>query len=165
VGPRELSIVGLGPDQLAQRTTFTIASTSVDDVYEATNNDPFTAPVISADGDYFIILHGDCTDLGNGVVGEPESVGADCDDFFTITNTSGSTKTVSVEVDWHEDGPDPDLYIADDPFNNLIAGSFFAHPEAVEFDMAAGETVRMWINLYEDAGVDAVLQRVRVSGL
>jgi hypothetical protein len=163
-GAKELAIVGLGDDQLGQRTTFTVNSTSLDDSYEATNNDPATAPVINADGDYFIIVHGDCVDVGNGI-GEPDSPGADCDDFFTLTNPSASTATVSIVLDWFEGSADPDLYVTDETVSTLVAGSFFAHPEEVEFDMAPAEILKIWVNLYDNGGNPHVMLRVRVSGL
>lgn len=166
-GLKELSITNIGANQLAQRTTFTVNATTVDDSYEATNNDPFTAPVIAADGDYYVIVHGDChPDNVQTDPGLPHDPGDDCDDFFTITNASLADVDLSLSLTWMAPGSDIDMAIlnaaADDYVNtDGITGD---DPEVAEFTLAAGETVRVWINLYTPDVADN-MARLTVTGM
>ena len=87
IGSVELLLVNMGPGQVAQKTTFTSNSASLDDKTEP-NDDPLTAPT-AVNGDTYIILHGTCTD---GVVTDP---GDDCDDYFTVANATPAAPVVS----------------------------------------------------------------------
>lgn len=159
-GAVELLIANMGPDQIAQTTTFTANSAGFDDRYTPDNNDPFTGPPVT-NGDYYFILHGTCEDAGNGI-GEG---GANCDDFFTITNPSGSDASVTLEVGWFG-GADVDFYVVDDTFSSFIVLRFTTNnPELATITIPANTTYIIWINMYDPAGGTHSFSRLRVSGL
>ncbi|MSR06081.1 MAG: hypothetical protein EXR93_03285 [Gemmatimonadetes bacterium] len=160
-GAFPLIFSNIGANQFAQRTTFTVNSISLDDTYEAVNNDPTTSPLIAANGDYFVVLHGDCDE---GVATGPSD---DCDDFFTITNATGAPVSVRVRLDWHE-ASDVDLLWCDAPcgaFVGNFAGATGANPEVSTVSIPAATTWRLYLNLYDNGGDDFAFVKVNVTGL
>ncbi|MGH7606636.1 MAG: hypothetical protein ACREME_04785 [Gemmatimonadales bacterium] len=161
-GAKELRMTRLDAADLARRVTFT-ADTGVfafADPFDDVNNDPATAPVISADGDYFVVVSGNCVD---GVGG----AGSDCDDFFTITNSTGALLSVTVQLDWMN-ASDLDILWCNeacDAFVGNFDGATGDNPEASTVDIPAGTTWRLWINLFDPDGTPSEVVRVRVSGL
>ncbi len=171
-GAVDLLIDNMGPAQVAQKIPFTSSSASLDDKYEPANDDPTTAPV-AVNGDQFIILHGKCTD---GVFTDP---GDDCDDFFTITNSTGATITVTANIAWFfgpnllgtTQLPDIDLLWCNAACSAYVGnfnGATAANPEASTITVAAGITRRLYLNLYTGDKTmpgGGHIVRVRVSGL
>jgi hypothetical protein len=161
-GAKELRMTRLDAGDLARRGTFTSNSATLADQYDAVNNDPATAPVITANGDYFVVVSGACV---NGVGG----AGTDCDDFFKVTNSGGAPATITVNVAWLA-GPDIDGYGLDPTFDfctydDGCAAATGANPEQFEMTIPAGETWFIYINLWAPAGTTSTAARVRVSGL
>jgi hypothetical protein len=161
-GAKELRMTRLDAGDLARRGTFTSNSATLADQYDAVNNDPATAPVITANGDYFVVVSGACV---NGVGG----AGTDCDDFFKVTNSGGAPATITVNVAWLT-GPDIDAYGLDPTFDfctydDGCAAATGANPEQFEMTIPAGETWFIYINLWAPAGTTSTAARVRVSGL
>ena len=154
-GATELVITGIGPDEVAQRTTFTL--NRANDAYEATNNDPTTAPAITADGTYTVILRGNCV---NGVGG------ADCDDIFAITNTTGSPIAIDLGASWPTDA-DVDLFVCYDAVcsDGNFDGATGANPEALSDTIAPGDTYYVWLNLWAPEGTPFSIVELTVSGI
>jgi len=161
VGAKELRMTRMDAGDVARRLTFTSNSASLADPYDATNNNPATAPIITANGDYYIVLYGACAN-GAG--------GADCDDFFRITNNGGAAATVTVNVAWLA-GADIDVLLGSDPVGLVnfdcddgCVGATGADPENTSISVPAGATYYLWMNLFAASGASTVA-RVRVSGL
>lgn len=155
-----LLLTNMGPVQAALQGTFTSNTASFADPYDAVNDDPGTAPEITANGDYYVILSGSCV---NGVGG------ADCDDFFQITNSGGADVEVTVNIAWFT-GADVDGYGLDPTFDfctfdgGCVAATG-ANPEQFKMTVPAGETWFIYLNLWVTGGSASTLTRVRVSGL
>lgn len=156
-----LELTGMGPDQAAQNTTFTSNTASLADPYDGTNDDPSTAPSITANGDYFVILSGTCTD---GVVTDP---GDDCDDFFRVANPSGTdTLFAEVALDWFS-GSDADiLWCRNSGCTSVTTGggATTANPEVSIVKIPPGATWFLWINYFEPVDVTKDILRVGFSG-
>ena len=153
----------LDVSDLARRLTFTSPTASFADQYDGTNNDPTTAPVITANGDYFVVLSGACADGAGGA-------GTDCDDFFKIANNGGAPATVTINVAWIA-GPDIDVRLGSDPVGlvNLdcddgCGGATGVNPENTSLSVPAGATYYLWLNLFAASGASTVA-RIRVGGL
>lgn len=164
-GATELRMTRMDAADVARRLTFT-ADTGVfrfADQYDAVNNVPATAPVINANGDFFVVLSGGCV---NGVGG----AGTDCDDYFRITNTGGAAATVTVNGAWLA-GPDVDLYgLGLDPtdfctYDDGCAAATGANPEQFSMTIPAGQTWFIYANLWLPVGTASTVVRIRVSGL
>lgn len=165
-GVVDLLMTRIDAGQVAQKASFTSTTSRFDDPFEPTNNDPLTAPVIIANGDYFVVLHGACS-AGVG--------GTDCDDWFRIRNTGVSAATVTVNVAWFKQTPtdvDIDALLGSDPTGIVnfdcedgCTGATSANPEAASISVPAGATYYVWLNLFDPHGAAATLARVRVSGL
>jgi len=159
-GSVTLGIQNMGAAQLAQNGSFTSTTASFADHYDAVNDDPNTAPAITANGDYFVVLSGSCTNgVGTG----------DCDDFFKITNSGGAPATVTVNAAWFT-GADIDAYGLDPTFDFCTydggcAGATSANPERFTMTVPAGATWYIYLNLYATGGSTSSLARVRVTGL
>lgn len=148
----------MGADQAAQNAGLTSNTASLADPYDAVNDDPTTAPVITTNGDYFVIMHGTCTD------GVPTDPGDDCDDFFTITNAGAVNDTMTVRLDWF-DGADVDILwcnAACSGFVGNFSGATGANPESSTVSVPPGVTWRLWVNLFAP-GDPSTLVRVRVT--
>lgn len=163
-GSVELRLTRLDATDLARQLPFTADTGAflLADQYDAVNNDPTTAPVITANGDYFVVLSGGCANGGGGT---------DCDDWFKITNNGGATATVAINAAWLA-GPDIDILLGSDP--DLITafdcedgcgGATGANPENTSIDVPAGATYYLWLNLFSAGGAASTVARVRVSGL
>ena len=153
-----LGLTAMGTAQVAQNGTFTSNSALFADTYDAVNDNPATSPVITTNGDYYIVMHGTCTD------GAPTDPGDDCDDFFTITNAGGVPDTMTVRLDWF-DAADVDILwrnSGNTAFVGNFAGATGANPEASTVNVPAGATWRLWINLFAPGGASTVV-RVRVT--
>jgi hypothetical protein len=159
-GSVTLSVQNMGAAQVAQNATFTSATASFADHDDAVNDDPNTAPVITANGDYYVVLSGACN---NGVGG------ADCDDFFGVANSSGAPVTITVNTAWFT-AADIDAYGLDPTFDfctydgGCVAATG-ANPEAFSMTIPAGETWYIYLNLWVTGGSSSSLARVRVTGL
>jgi hypothetical protein len=164
-GPVELRLTRLDAADLARKVTFT-ADTGVfkfADQYDAVNDDPATAPAISANGDYFIVLSGVCTD---GVAGP----GEDCDDFFKVTNSTAAARSITVRADWITTS-DVDILWCKvatcSGAGNVVTGggATSSNPENSTVSIPAGATWYLWLNNFAGAGAASIVTRVRVSGL
>lgn len=159
-GATELRMTRLGADNRARGLTFT-ATDSLADRYDDVNNDPTTAPAITANGDYFITLYGGCSE---GVGG----AGTDCDDFFRVANPSPTdTLFARVDLDWLT-GADIDvLWCRNAGCTSVTAGggATTANPEVSNVKVPPGATWYLWLNLWEPEGSPAQVARVRFSGL
>jgi hypothetical protein len=163
--PVQLRMTRLGAGQEAQRSTFSSPNKAYADPYDAVNNDPNTAPLITANGDYFVVLHGGCLNgVGTG--------GADCDDWFQIRNTGATPATVTVNARWVPTGGDIDLLMGSDPVGIVnfdcedgCGGATAANPEATSISIPAGATYYIWLSHFDWHSVPHSLARVRVSGL
>jgi len=165
VGAKDLRMTRLDVANVARRTTFTASSTAKTDPYDATNDDPATAPSLTANGDYFVVESGTCTD---GAFTDP---GDDCDDFFRVANPSGiDTLFARVQADWFS-GSDVDILwcknaTCSGPGNVVTGGgATAANPEVSNVKIPPGATWFLWINYFEPVGVTSDVIRVRLSGL
>jgi len=163
-GSVPLALSNMGAGQAAQRATLTSNTASFADPYDGVNDNPATSPAITANGDYFVVQHGTCTD---GAVTDP---GDDCDDFFTVTNSTAAALTVTVRLDWFT-GSDIDILwcknaTCSGPGNVVTGGGATAsNPENSSVSIPAGATWYLWINNFDPAGAASILSRVRVGGL
>lgn len=127
-----------------------------------------TAPEITQNGDYYIVLHGACS----GGAG-----GTDCDDWFRIRNTGGATAdSVAINVTWFTEA-DVDVLLGSNaqdvfdfvcdgpPLDDGCIGATGDNPENTYIDLPAGATYHLWLNLFDAGGAPATLARVRVTGL
>lgn len=157
-GAVPLAMTNMGPEQAAQGGTFTSNTASLADPYDAVNDNPATSPVISANGDYYVVMHGTCTD------GAPTDPGDDCNDFFTITNAGGVPDTMTVRLDWF-DAADVDILwrnSGNTAFVGNFAGATGANPEESTVFVPAGTTWRLWVNLFAPGDASTIV-RVRVT--
>ena len=160
VGGVPMAISNMGPDQAAQNGTLTSNTASYADPYDGVNDDPSTAPIITANGDYFIIVAAPCA---NGV-------GAgDCDDFFRVRNNSAAAVTITVNTAWFTPadidayGLDPTLDFC--TYDGGCVAASAANPEVFSMSVPAGATWVIYLNLWVTGGATSTLARVRVSGL
>jgi hypothetical protein len=165
-GAVELRLTRLDASDLARRVTFT-ADTGVfkfADQYDGANNNPATAPVITANGDYYVVLSGTCANGAGGA-------GTDCDDFFRITNNGATAAAVTVNAAWLA-GPDVDILLGSDPVGLVdfdcddgCGGATGANPENTSISVPAGATYYFWANMFGNAAQPSTVVRIRVSGL
>ena len=161
VVPVLIDQIGAGQVALVDSGNFSSATASLDGPNEPANNDPATAPAVSANGDYYIVGHGTCK---NGSATDP---GDDCDAFFNITNSLGRPDTITVQADWFG-GADNDILWCDATCGtlfNLFDGATTSNPEKSTVIIPAGAHWNLWINLFDPAGLKAVLLRVRITGI
>jgi hypothetical protein len=152
----------IGPDQVAliDGSNLSSATASLNGPNEPANDDPATAPAITANGDYYVVNHGTCTG------GAATSPGDDCDAFFNVTNALARPDTITVQLDWLS-GADNDILWCDATCGAFVGnfdGASTNNPESSTVIIPAGAHWNLWINLFDPAGVKAVLLRVRVSG-
>ena len=152
----------IGPDQVAlvDNTNLSSTTSSLNGPNEPANDDPATAPAITADGDYYIVNHGTCTG------GSATSPGDDCDAFFNVTNALARPDTITVQLDWLS-GADNDILWCNATCSAFVGnfdGASTSNPETSTVIIPAGAHWNLWINLFDPAGIKAVLLRVRVSG-
>jgi hypothetical protein len=155
-----LALSNMGPGQAAQNGTLTSNTASLDDPYGSANDDPATAPAITANGDYFVIQHGTCKD---GAVTDP---GDDCDDFFKVTNSGAVVDTVNVRLDWFTAGTDVDILWCRNVTCTSVTtggGATAANPENSQVVIPAGATWYLWINYFDPSGAPSTLSRVRMT--
>jgi hypothetical protein len=146
-GPVELLLTGMGADQIAQKMSFTSNTASFDDQYDPANDDPATAPAITANGNYYIVLNP-----------------GDENDFFAIT-AGASPLTVTVTASWFT-AADVDILWADTGGNDLgfYGGATSANPEKSTVTIPAGTTYLIWLNLYAPGAASDLVQ-INVAGL
>jgi hypothetical protein len=163
-GVKDLRITRMDVGDFARHTPFKSKSVTLRDQYDAVNDNPLTAPVVTANGDYYIIFRGACAN-GTG--------GADCDDWFRIRNPGGAPATVTVNVAWIA-GPDIDVFLgsdADDVFSfgceDGCPGATGANPENTSISVPAGATYYLWVNMFAVGtnGPATTVARVRIGGL
>jgi len=164
-GSVTLSLQNMGASQVAQNVTFTSTTASFADHYDAVNDDPNTAPILTANGDYYITMSGACANGGGGV-------GTDCDDWFRITNPGAAAATVTVRVDWFITAADVDVLMGTDPVavygygcEDGCGGATGANPQTTSLSVPAAGTRYVWVNLYDAGGAASTVIRVRVTGL
>jgi hypothetical protein len=144
-----LSLLNMGPGQIAQTTAFT-ATKALDDVYGPANLVPAAGPdvddVMSESGNIYTVTAGACA--GGG--------GADCDDFFTIT--AGATdREVTVTLTWVNSAAatgDLDILWCDEACAAYVGnfdGAGSSKPEVSTVTIPANTTWRLWINNYAQA--------------
>ena len=153
----------IGPDQVALVDTADLSSAtaSLDGPNEPANDDPATAPAVTANGDYYIVNHGTC----NG--GSATDPGDDCDAFFNVTNSLGRPDTITVQLDWLS-GADNDILWCNATCSGFVGnfdGATTSNPEKSTVIIPAGAHWNLWINLFDPAGNKAVLLRVRITGI
>ena len=152
---------GMGPEQISQKFTFDVTSTSLLDHQDPASDDPSTAYPISGNGDYFMVLHGTCT---GGSVTDP---GDDCDDFSRVANPSATdTLFAKVQLDWFT-GSDVDILWCRNVICTSVTsggGATSNNPEKSSVKIPPGATWYLWINLFDPAGATAVTARARVTG-
>ena len=159
-GSVSLTLTDMGPNQASQGGTFTSNTASLADPYDGTNDAAATAPIITANGDYYVIMRGPCT---NGV-------GAgDCDDYFRVTNTGGAEVTIGVEISWFT-GADIDAYGLDPTldfctYDGGCPAATGSNPELFSMPIPAGETWVVYLNLWAPGTAASTAARVRVTGL
>jgi hypothetical protein len=153
----------VSPDQIALADSSKLSSTtaSLDGPNEPANNDPATAPALTANGDYYIFPHGVCDG------GAATSPGDDCDDFFAVTNPSATdTLAAKVQLDWFT-GSDVDILWCRNAGCTSVTtggGATTANPEKSSVKIPPGATWYLWINLYDPAGAPSVVARIRFTG-
>ena len=161
VVPVRIDQIGAGQVALVDSGSFSSATASLDGPNEPANNDPATAPAVSANGDYYIVNHGTCK---NGSATDP---GDDCDAFFNVTNSLGRPDTITVQLDWFG-GADNDILWCDAACGAFVGnfdGATTANPEKSTVIIPAGAHWNLWINLFDPAGLKAILLRVRITGI
>ncbi len=163
-GAVPMVLTNMGADQAAQNGTLTSNTASLADPFDGVNNDPNTAPVLSTNGDRYIVLSGACSNGGGGA-------GTDCDDWFRVQNPGAAAVTVTVRVDWFT-GADVDLLMGSNPTDMVnftcedgCGGATGANPQTTSLSVPAGATRYIWVNLFDAGGAASSLTRVRVSGL
>jgi hypothetical protein len=164
-GVVKVLVTNIGSGQLARSFDFTSNSATYDDANTPANEDPTTAPAITANGEYFAVVHGECAAGGGGGASQAGDV---CDKFFMVTNSTGGSITLSLQADW-AGGTDSDVDMI--TCNATCSGSFGvagatgANPEKANLTIAAGVTRVIWFNNFAPA-VPAILVRLTViSGL
>jgi hypothetical protein len=164
-GPVSLLMDNMGAGQLAQTITFTSNTASFADPFDGVNDDPNTAPVITANGDYYITMSGGCANGGGGA-------GTDCDDWFRVTNPGGAAASVTVRVDWFITAADVDVLMGTDPVDvyaygceDGCGGATGANPQTTNMSIPAAGTKYVWVNLFDAGAAPSTTIRVRVSGL
>jgi hypothetical protein len=158
-GKVELRLTRLDAGNVARRDSITSSTATFVDHYDAVNDDPTTGPAITANGDYYVVMHGTCD---NGAVTDP---GDDCDDFFTITNPGGVEDTLTVQLDWFTNADVDILWLnaGGTGFVGNFAGATGANPELSTVRVPAGATWRLWVNFFAP-GAPSTIVRVRVTG-
>jgi hypothetical protein len=153
-----LAFSNIGSGQVAQNGSFT-PTQAMQDVYAPGNLDPFQGPVVdnvkSPGGHIYIVNSGACAG----------GVGADCDDFFTIS--AGATdRTVTVTVNWVNSAGvagDLDILWVDEGFTGYVGnfdGAGSAKPEVSKVTIPANTTWRLWINNYSQTATQFSNARV-----
>jgi len=156
-----LDRTGAGQVALVDSADLSSATASLNGPNEPANDDPATAPAVTANGDYFVVNHGTCS--GGGAT-DP---GDDCDAFFNITNALARPDTITVQLDWFG-GADNDILWCDAACGAFVGnfdGASTSNPESSTVIIPAGAHWNLWINLFDPAGSNAVLLRVRVTGI
>lgn len=161
VVPLLLDQIGPGQVALIDNVDLSSATASLNGPNEPANDDPATAPAVTADGDYYVVNHGTCK---NGGATDP---GDDCDAFFNITNSLARADTITVQLDWLS-GADNDILWCDATCGAFVGnfdGATTSNPEMSTVIIPAGAHWNLWINLFDPAGNKAVLLRVRITGI
>lgn len=163
-GSVPVALTNMGSAQAAQNGTLTSNTASFADPYDGVNNDPATAPLLSTNGDRFLVMSGACADGGGGS-------GTDCHDWFRIRNTGAAAATATVQIDWFT-AADADVLMGSDPADMTAygcedgcGGATGANPQSTSLSIPAGATRYVWVNLYDAGGATSSVIRVRVGGL
>jgi hypothetical protein len=162
-GNVELRLTRLGPLDQANQLTLRSLSRTLRDQYDTLpsgNDDPTTAPPITANGDYYTIMAGSCP---NGT-GRPRI--DDCDDYFTLQNVTAAPITVTVNAAWFTNADVDILFTnAGGSLISPFGGATSANPENVSITIPANTTRRLWLNLFAEGTAVSTIVRVRISGL
>jgi hypothetical protein len=156
----DLVITRADSGKTAEKVSYKSSTASLLDHQDPASDDPATATVISANGDYYVVLHGTCT---GGVFTNP---GDDCDDFYAVTNPGGASDSMRVQLDWLS-AADVDVLWCRNPACSSVTtggGATAANPEISRVFIPAGATWYLWINLFDPAGTKSSFARIRLSG-
>jgi hypothetical protein len=141
-----LGFLNIGPNQLAQNTTFTATKADAD-VYSPANLDYTGAVDVdvakTAKNNIYLVSAGTCAG----------GAGAACDHFFKIS-AGASDRTVTATVTW-SDGSDVDILWTDEGWNDYVGnfnGATSAKPEVSTVTIPANTTWLLWINMYTNGG-------------
>jgi hypothetical protein len=180
--------LGAGQDAVESDAVFSSSTGSLLDANGHSNDQPnFALPV--GNGDTYLTLVGTCPG------GVPANGGEKCDGYFKITNNTAAPDTVTVTAGWFAGSTDGDLLICDgsalasggvpacgnfaggaDIFDcacSAAAGDGFAladgngegPPEFITFELPAGATYVIWVNMFDPGSAFATLIQLNVIGL
>ena len=140
------------------------------------NNDQPNFPVAIGNGNTYLTLAGGCD---GGVVTKG---GDKCDSYFKFTNTGPDSVLVTLTGSWFTNS-DVDFYACDgsalatngvplcgnsvgvgDDIDGFGAASS-ANPETEQFEVQAGQTIVIWVNLFDPGSNGSVLVRLNIAGL
>jgi len=140
------------------------------------NNDQPNFPVPIGNGNTYLTLSGGCD---GGVVTKG---GDKCDSYFSFTNTGPDSVAVTLTGSWFTDS-DVDFYACDGSAlatngvpacgNSVGVGDDIdgfgsatgANPETETFEVQAGQTIVIWVNLFDPGSLGSVLVRLNIAGL
>jgi hypothetical protein len=189
-GALDLLGTRLGAAQQATESGTSIRSVSGSllDATGHSNSQP-NFPIAVGNGNTYLTLVGTCPG------GVPANGGEKCDAYFTITNNTAAPDTMTVTASWFAGSTDGDLLICDgsalatggvpacgnfaggaDIFDcacSAAAGDGFAladgngegPPEFIMFELPAGATYVIWVNMFDPGGAAATLIQLNVTGL
>lgn len=167
--------LGAGQDATESVSAVRSISGSLLDANGHSNDQP-NFPVAIGNGNTYLTLAGGCD---GGVVTKG---GDKCDSYFTFTNTGPDSVAVTLTGSWFTDS-DVDFYACDgsalatngvpacgnsvgvgDDIDGFGAASS-ANPEAETFEVQAGQTIVIWVNLFDPGSNGSVLVRLNIAGL
>lgn len=157
-------LAGIGPNSIAQAKNVSVTS-AYDDPATPGDEAPGTAPVITANGEYFAVLHGTCAAAGGG---SPSAPSDRCDKFWKVTNGTGASITLQLQADWSGGtASDVDLITCNSACSGSFgfAGATGANPEKTSVTIAAGVTRVIWINNFAPASLAILVRMTVISGL
>jgi len=144
----------------AEKVSYKSSTASLLDHQDPGSDDPATATAITANGDYYVVVHGTCT---GGVFTNP---GDDCDDFYAVTNTGATSDSMRVQLDWLSAADVDVLWCRNAACSSVTTGggATASNPEISRVFIPAGATWYLWINLFDPAGTKSSFARIRLSG-
>jgi len=163
VGTADLRISRMDAGQLAVdgADAFTSTFSSPLDPLDHANDFTLGASSLTANGTYYGTLSGTC-DGGVATKGAD-----DCDDFFKVTNPSGTdTLFAHVDLAWNT-GADIDILWCRNAACSSVTsggGATVANPEHSNVKIPPGATWYLWLNFFDNAGVNSALVQFKVTG-
>jgi hypothetical protein len=156
-----LLLSNMGSAQIAETIAFTVTS-ALQDTYGPANLDPTLGPDVDVVKSPARNIYSATSGLCSG------GVGADCDDFFTIT-AGATARTVTATLTWtNSAGVAGDLDIlwcnADcSAYTGNFNGAGSAKPEVSTVTIPANTTWRFWINNYAQTAAQYTNAKVTFS--